>query len=81
VRIVQREISLIVSPEGQHVLGVSAGLPPSGSYSFVVDETDDLGLWVRISRQQGEHRLLIRWEYVLSIDVEVAEKKELGFQH
>jgi hypothetical protein len=80
VTIVQRAILLIVSQEGQHVLGVSAGLPASESYLFVVDETDDLGLWVRIEREDGEHLVLIRWEYVLSIDVEVAERKGLGFQ-
>jgi len=80
VTIVQRTISLIVSREGQDVLGITAGLPPSESYLFLVDETDDLGLWVRIRREGGEHLLLIRWEYVLSMDVEVAKQKEPGFQ-
>ncbi|PYV20776.1 MAG: hypothetical protein DMG24_21725 [Acidobacteria bacterium] len=44
------------------------------------DETDDLGLWVKIEREGSEHLLLVRWEYVLSIDVEVTERKGLGFQ-
>jgi hypothetical protein len=80
VTLVKQTISLIVSREGQEVLGISGGLPTSESYLFVVDETDDLGLWVRIQREDGEHLVLIRWEYVLSIDVEVAKPQELGFQ-
>jgi hypothetical protein len=80
VTLAQRTISLIVSRQGPEVLGVSAGLPASEGYLFVVDETDDLGLWVRIEREDGGHLVLIRWEYVLSIDVELAKQKELGFQ-
>jgi hypothetical protein len=45
-----------------------------------VDATDDLGLWVRIQREDGEHSVLIRCEDVLSIDVQVSKQKELGFQ-
>jgi len=80
VTLAQRTISLIVSREAREVLSVSAGLPESDSYLLLVDETDDLGLWARVEREDGEHLVLIRWEYVLAIDVEVAKQREFGFQ-
>ncbi len=57
----QRAVSLIVSQDGQQVLGIAAGLPASQSYSFIADEANDLGLWVKIEREDGEHLQLIRW--------------------
>lgn len=78
--IVQRSVSVMVSQEGQQVLNVSVGLPPSDAYLFVVDESDDLGLWAKIEREDGLHHLLLRWEYILSVDIRAGEGKGLGFQ-
>ena len=58
--IVDCEAALIVSPEGQRVLGVAAGLPPAEQYSLNVAEADNFGLWVRVAKEDGELLLLIR---------------------
>ena len=34
-----------------------------------VAETDDLGIWIRVNRPDGKHLLLVRWDYVLSVDL------------
>jgi len=47
---------------------------------FFVDETDDVGIWVRILREDAEHIFLVRWEYVLAVDVPAGGKRTLGLK-
>jgi len=42
-----------------------------------VDDSDDLGFWLRVQRDDGDHLVLIRWEYILSIDVPASQAKIL----
>lgn len=39
-----------------------------------VEDTDDMGIWARFDRADGKHIVLIRWDYVLSLDVERRSK-------
>lgn len=65
----EREVTLISSREGREVMQLSAvNLPESAAVAVKIEESNDIGLWVRAPREDGDHLLLVRWEYVLSID-------------
>jgi hypothetical protein len=44
-------------------------LPEANLILVVVHETEDLGIWIRIERGEEEHCFLLRWDYILGIDV------------
>jgi hypothetical protein len=45
-----------------------------------VEDSDDIGMWIRVDREDGDHLLLIRWEYILSMDFVVGQPKALGMR-
>ncbi len=45
-----------------------------------VQDTDETGLWVRINREDGEHFVLVRREFVLSLDFPAGETKTVGLK-
>lgn len=81
MRIAQRTVALILSEEGRGMLQIAAvNVPESAAVLVHVQDTDDLGLWVRTPREDGEHLLLVRWEYVLTVDFPVGETKTIGLK-
>jgi hypothetical protein len=81
VTVGQRTVAIILSEEGREVLRLAAvNIPDSGAILMHVQESDDLGLWVRTPREDGEHLLLVRWEYVLSIDFPIGETRTIGLR-
>jgi len=79
VKVAPREVVLFLSNEGQQALQLAGAYDEeSPAAVFHVQETDELGLWVRVMREDGEQMLLVRWEYVLSLDFPVGEAKTLG---
>jgi hypothetical protein len=76
MRLSERDVALILSDEGREVMRLSAvNLPEAGAVAVRIQDTDDIGLWVRTPREDGEHVLLIRWEYVLSVDFPAGETR------
>ena len=66
----EKPLGVLLSEEGRQGLQLAAlNLEESQFVWVYVDETDDLGLCVRVHRDDGDHLVLIRWEYILSIDV------------
>ncbi len=50
----------------------AAGVPQaSGAAYFYALETDEAGLWVSIRKDDGEHKLLVPWDCILTLDVPV----------
>jgi hypothetical protein len=83
VKINEREVSLLVGEDGCKILelaGVKVAESPFLWAYVYVEESDDLGLWARLSREGGSHLLLMRWEYVLAIDVPAGQPKTLGLR-
>jgi hypothetical protein len=81
VRVAQRTVAVILSDEGRGVLQLAAvNVPESAAMLVHVQDTDDLGLWVRTPREDGEHLLLVRWEYVLTVDFPIGETKTIGLK-
>jgi len=57
----ERDVALILSPEGREVMGLSAvNLPETAAFWVKVQDTNDIGLWVRTPREDGDHVLLVR---------------------
>ena len=81
MKISEREVSVLLNQEGREVLQQAAlNLAESPFLSVKVEDSDDIGIWVRVSREDGDHLVLIRWEYVLSIDFPVGQPKALGLR-
>ncbi len=81
MNIAQRAVTAVLTDDGREVLKLAAiDLPESASVLFFVQDTDDLGLWIREPREDGQHLLLIRWEYVLTLDFPIGETKTIGLR-
>jgi hypothetical protein len=79
MKLAGRDIEVVLSEEGQSAWRL-AGLefPETAVTGFFVEEADEMGLWVRVSRADEMHSLLIRWEFVLSLDLLREEKRGIG---
>jgi hypothetical protein len=81
MKIGERDVSVLLSPEGREVLEQAAlNLAEASFLSVRIEDSDDIGIWARISREDGDHLILIRWEYVLSIDFPAGQPKALGLR-
>lgn len=61
MNISQRRVAIFLDEDGQAVLS-SANVQiaePGGLLAYVQD-TDDIGIWVRIEREDGDHLVLVR---------------------
>ena len=79
MRLAERALTVLLSAEGRELLQLTAvPLPETPDVGFDVEDTDDMGLWVRVQRGDGEHLVLVRWEYVLSIDIPAGQMRSVG---
>lgn len=63
-------VTILLAEEGKQILSLaSVSAPETNLLTVSVEESEDMGLWIRIPREDQMHFLLIRWEYILSIDV------------
>ena len=77
----QNSVAIFLSPEGRELMRLAALSTAEPSVLMVyVQETNDLGLWIRVDREDGRHLLLVRWEYVLAVDFPVGETKTIGLR-
>ena len=74
VKLEDRRVVLYLSDEGRKVMR-QAGIDvlDTGGLSFDIQETGEHGLWVRMDFEDGQHVILIRWNYILAIDVDGGE--------
>ena len=77
----QRRVALFLDEDGRTVLEL-ANVPMSSTAGLLVyvQDTDDIGIWARIEREDGEHIVLVRWDYVLSVDFPAGETKTVGLK-
>ena len=81
MKIGERDASVLLSDEGREVLKHAAlNLEESSFLSVRMEDSDDIGIWIRVNREDGDHLVLIRWEYVLSMDFAVGQPKTLGLR-
>ena len=79
MKIGERDIAVVISSEGQQVLK-ELNLPDGPVQWLYVQDTDDMGIWARIAREDGDHFVLIRWDFVLSLDFPAGETKTIGIK-
>ena len=70
MKLAGKKASVILTDDGRQVVQLAKiGLPEANLILVVVHETEDLGIWIRIERGEEEHCFLLRWDYILGIDV------------
>ena len=81
MKISERDASILLNQDGREVLQHAAlNLAESPFLTVKVEDSDDIGIWIRVGREDGDHLLLVRWEYVLSMDFPVGQPKTLGLR-
>jgi hypothetical protein len=76
VKINESEATVFLDADGVSVMQ-AAGVDVQNP--VYVEDTDDMGIWARVDRPDGKHIVLIRWDYVLSLDVE-RKSKNVGLK-
>ena len=79
MKIGERDIVVLLSEEGRQVLK-ALNLPDLAMQLLYVQDTDDMGVWARVSREDGSHLVLIRWDFVLALDFPAGETKTIGIK-
>ena len=79
MRLRERFAALVLTEDARQVLEMSGlELPPSGSRIFQIEDHDDMGIWVREPREDEDHINLVRWDYILCVDVPEGGTKKVG---
>jgi hypothetical protein len=60
MKIGERDASVLLSDEGREVLKQAAlDLEESLFLSVRMEDSDDIGIWIRVNREDGDHMVLI----------------------
>ncbi len=77
----QRTVAIVLSEEGHEILQLAIpNFSDSRVALFYVQDTDEIGMWVRVDREDGVHLVMIRWEFVLAMDFPLGETKTVGMK-
>ena len=72
---------LVLTPEADQILGFLAiDIPTPQLLSVTIEEADDIGLWIRVPREDQVHFVLVRWEYIWSMDLLSGTGKLIGMR-
>ena len=81
MKLIQRTVTIVLSDDARPALERAAlTVPDPPTLTAFVQDTDDLGIWVRVGRTDGDHIVLVRWEYILSVDLPGGETKVVGLK-
>lgn len=77
----QQNVVILLTDEGHDALQLAIpDVSESRTCRLYVQDSDDMGLWVRIRRPDGDHLLWVRWEFIITIDVLIGETREIGLR-
>ncbi len=55
-------VSVLLTEDGRRVLSLAAvGLPEADMIAVTVEESEDMGLWIKVPREDRGHLVLLRW--------------------
>ena len=81
MRFAQQTVSVVLNEAGKKVLQalvVTVGDKPAAT--MYVQDTDELGIWIRAERPDGPHLVLVRWDFVMAIDIVAGQAKTFGIK-
>jgi hypothetical protein len=82
IKLEEQSVVVHLSDEGRRVLRQAAvDVPDTPGVTFDVHETSDYGLWVRLDYADGRHVIMIRWHYILAMEVNVGKIRTEGLVH
>lgn len=82
IKLEERSVVVHLSDEGRRVLRqVGVGVPDTPGVLFDVEGTHERGIWVRLEYEDGPHVFLVRWEYILAMDISVGQTVTAGPVH
>jgi hypothetical protein len=81
MRIAEADASVLLSDDGCAILS-AVGIQVDSLCWLDVDvvESEDLGLWIRTERGGLQRVFLLRWEYILGIDLESGKARLIGMR-
>ena len=76
-----RELAVVLTDDGRQALAM-LGWEQNDEKTLLlyVEETEEMGLWVRSPKSRGEHIVFIWWEFILTMDLLQKEAKSIGYQ-
>jgi hypothetical protein len=79
MKLAKQAVALFLAAEGRDLLMQARALSSEDERPvFTVEESEDLGLWLRKPREDGMHLFLLQWHYILGIDIGVESGESLG---
>ncbi len=82
MRLAGQTVTIILTEDGRRVLSLGAvGVPDATLITVSVEESEDMGLWIRLPRENQMHYFLLRWEYILGIDIQSGLGKLIGMRN
>jgi hypothetical protein len=72
---------IVLSDGGRHAL-FAAGLavPEGNAAMFTIEESEDLGIWVRVEREDGVHLVLLLWEFINLVEIHSRDARGAGLR-
>jgi hypothetical protein len=81
VKLAGQTAAILLTEDGRQILELAGvNLSQSAMLSASVEESEDLGLWIRLQREDQMHLFLLRWEYILGVDVPSGLGKVIGLK-
>ena len=82
MRLAGRRAKLFLTDEGKEFLcRIAEAVEPSeGPPKAFVEETDETGIWIRVRREEGLQVLLLRWEFILGLEMPPLTGKVVGLK-
>jgi hypothetical protein len=80
MKLVGQKVVLFLSEEGEAFFHKVANIHSLSPVMAEVAETEDLGIWIRARKEAPEWVLLLRWEYILGIEVQERNSKVFGLR-
>ena len=72
---------VLLADEGRQILqALNLNIPDTAIRWFDVPDTDDMGLWARVPREDGDHLVLIRWDYILGVEFPEGKTMAIGLK-
>ena len=81
MRLAGRRATFFLNDEGWKFLHEAAWVDTLNPFTVEVeDSSDDIGIWVRVERGSHFNALLLRWEFILGIELPVDTGKVVGLR-